>query len=66
MNSGSSNGTMISTMIKNGQIVPSKVTIDLLENAMKKSGKERFLIDGFPRNEENNSSWVVQVLEKSF
>lgn len=55
--SGSPDGEMISNMIKNGQIVPSSVTINLLDKAMKASGKSHFLIDGFPRNAENNDSW---------
>lgn len=43
---------MIADYIKNGQIVPQEVTIQLLENAMKENidkGQRRFLIDGFPR-----------------
>jgi len=51
----------VSTMIKNGQIVPSYVTVALLQQAMKKSSNSRFLIDGFPRNAENNSSWEKAV-----
>lgn len=62
MNSGSKHGEMISTMIKNGQIVPSSVTVGLLDKAMKESGKTKFLIDGFPRNDENNSSWEKEVI----
>jgi UMP-CMP kinase len=57
MKSGSANGEMISTMIKNGQIVPSYVTVALLQQAMKNSKNTKFLIDGFPRNAENNASW---------
>jgi len=59
--SGSEHGQMISDMIKNGQIVPSEVTVGLLDKAMKKSGKHKFLIDGFPRNDENNSSWQKKM-----
>jgi len=65
MNSGSQHGTMIADMIKNGQIVPSHVTVGLLEKAMKESGKQKFLIDGFPRNEENNSSWQKEMNQKA-
>jgi len=61
MNSGSKHGDMIATMIKNGQIVPSEVTVNLLAKAMKDSGKSHFLIDGFPRNEENNSAWEREM-----
>jgi len=64
MNSGSKHGEMIQTMIKNGEIVPSEVTVGLLWKAMQNSEKKRFLIDGFPRNEENNSSWENQMSEK--
>ena len=38
-----------------------QVTISLLEQAMTKSGHRRFLIDGFPRNEENRASFEKQV-----
>ncbi|USW57932.1 Putative adenylate kinase/UMP-CMP kinase, P-loop containing nucleoside triphosphate hydrolase [Septoria linicola] len=51
--SGSEFGDMIKTYIKEGQIVPQEVTIQLLENAMKETisttGNKKFLIDGFPR-----------------
>jgi UMP-CMP kinase len=59
MKSGSEDGNMVAEMIKNGQIVPSVVTVRLLLDAMKASGKERFLIDGFPRNKENRDAWEV-------
>lgn len=55
--SGSENGTMIQNMIKEGKIVPSEVTIKLLEKAMLESGNDKFLIDGFPRNEENRAAF---------
>lgn len=34
-----------------------KVTIMLLKRAMETSGCTRFLIDGFPRNQDNNDEW---------
>jgi UMP-CMP kinase len=47
---GSEFGEMIKSYIKEGTIVPLEVTIQLLENAMKKSmeggNKGMFLIDG--------------------
>lgn len=55
--SGSDNGTMIQNMIKEGKIVPAEVTIRLLQKAIQESGHEKFLIDGFPRNEENRASF---------
>uniref|UniRef100_A0A5B6ZVS4 adenylate kinase n=1 Tax=Davidia involucrata TaxID=16924 RepID=A0A5B6ZVS4_DAVIN len=48
--SGSENGTMIQNMINEGKIVPSEVTVKLLQRAMQESSNEKFLIDGFPRN----------------
>lgn len=65
--SGSENGTMIQDMIKEGKIVPSEVTIKLLENAMLKNGNDKFLIDGFPRNEENRAAFEeVTKIEPEF
>ncbi|KAL2319366.1 hypothetical protein Fmac_028335 [Flemingia macrophylla] len=65
--SGSENGTMIQNMIKEGKIVPSEVTITLLQRAMEKSGKNKFLIDGFPRNEENRAAFEkVTGIEPAF
>ncbi|CAN6451319.1 unnamed protein product [Victoria cruziana] len=48
---------MIQNMIKEGKIVPSEVTIKLLARAMKEDKNDKFLIDGFPRNEENRSAF---------
>ena len=53
--------TMIQDMIKEGKIVPSEVTIKLLQKAMERSGNDKFLIDGFPRNEENRAAFEEVV-----
>ncbi|ONI22204.1 hypothetical protein PRUPE_2G114000 [Prunus persica] len=59
--------TMISNMIKEGKIVPSEVTIKLLQRAMLEGGNDKFLIDGFPRNEENRAAFEdVTKIEPSF
>jgi UMP-CMP kinase len=47
---------MIENIIKEGKIVPSEVTIKLLQEAMIKNENDKFLIDGFPRNEENRAA----------
>ncbi|KAJ6827020.1 putative UMP-CMP kinase 3 isoform X1 [Iris pallida] len=62
--SGSENGAMIQNMIKEGKIVPSEVTIKLLQRAMLESDNDKFLIDGFPRNEENRAAFerVTKIL----
>ncbi|KAL8542574.1 hypothetical protein ACS0TY_003451 [Phlomoides rotata] len=66
-NSGSENGKMIENMIKEGKIVPSEVTIKLLQRAMEESGNDKFLIDGFPRNEENRAAFEsVTGIEPEF
>lgn len=44
---------MIDEFKKEGKIVPSEVTVELLQKAMQQSPNQKFLIDGFPRNEEN-------------
>ncbi|XP_059313083.1 UMP-CMP kinase 3-like isoform X1 [Lycium ferocissimum] len=65
--SGSENGTMISNMIKEGKIVPSEVTIKLLQRAIQENGNDKFLIDGFPRNEENRAAFeAVTGIEPEF
>ncbi|XP_021729544.1 UMP-CMP kinase 3-like isoform X2 [Chenopodium quinoa] len=65
--SGSENGTMIQSMIKEGKIVPSEVTVKLLQLAMQESGNDKFLIDGFPRNEENRETFEsVTGIEPEF
>ncbi|XP_034664265.1 UMP-CMP kinase [Drosophila subobscura] len=61
---GSEFGTLIEDYIRNGKIVPVDVTCSLLENAMKNSGKSLFLIDGFPRNQDNLDGWNRQMSEK--
>eukprot|EP01133_Synstelium_polycarpum_P012233 gene12233-14327_t len=61
--SGSSNGDMIATMIKNGEIVPSIVTVNLLKKEIMADPSKKYLVDGFPRNVENNSSWEGNMTE---
>ena len=52
---------MIQNMIKEGKIVPSEVTIKLLQKAIQENGNDKFLIDGFPRNEENRAAFEKVV-----
>lgn len=53
-------------MIKEGQIVPVKITLTLLQQAMVKSGRDLFLIDGFPRNFDNLQGWKEEMHEDEF
>jgi len=57
--SGSANGNLINNIILEGKIVPVQITINLIKAAMKKNGwaSKKFLIDGFPRNSENQTGW---------
>lgn len=67
---------MIETHIRNGTIVPVEVTCSLLEKAMKKHvalrsasgdtafGSGKFLIDGFPRNQDNFDGWQKVMADK--
>ncbi|XP_043941765.1 UMP-CMP kinase [Protopterus annectens] len=63
---GSEYGEMIDTYIRNGNIVPVEITICLLEKSMKETmasdpHKYKFLIDGFPRNEDNLLGWQKKM-----
>lgn len=75
---GSEFGSLIDEHIRNGTIVPVKITCSLLENAMLEHMKllaenaggdndiptGNFLIDGFPRNQDNLDGWKSQVDHK--
>ncbi|KAK5720237.1 bifunctional uridylate/adenylate kinase [Elasticomyces elasticus] len=67
---GSEFGDMIKTYIKEGQIVPMEVTIQLLENAMthaiEKENKRKFLIDGFPRKMDQAIAFEEKVVPSKF
>ncbi|KAG0605816.1 hypothetical protein M758_9G089800 [Ceratodon purpureus] len=56
-NSGTETGEMIKGMIKEGKLVPSELTAKLILKAISKSSNNKFLIDGFPRNDENRVVW---------
>jgi UMP-CMP kinase len=57
---------MIDSIIKEGKIVPSEITVKLLQEAMIKSENDKFLIDGFPRNEENRDAFENVVSSLCF
>lgn len=59
--SGSELADMINTYIKEGKIVPAEVTVRLLRNAMERSGSDRFLVDGFPRDMDNLDCWRKEM-----
>ena len=55
---GTSEGELIKSYIDKGHIVPVEITVRLLLNAIRDSPRSRFLIDGFPRNENNLDGWL--------
>ncbi|XP_049812508.1 UMP-CMP kinase 1 isoform X1 [Schistocerca nitens] len=61
---GSQYGELIETHIRNGTIVPVAITCKLLENAMVESSSNKFLIDGFPRNQENLDGWTANMADR--
>ncbi|WKA05715.1 hypothetical protein VitviT2T_023663 [Vitis vinifera] len=64
---GSENGKMIQDYKKEGKIVPSEVTVKLLQQAMQGSTNNKFLIDGFPCNEENRTAFEnIMKVEPDF
>lgn len=62
---GSQHGQIIDEYLENGKIVPVDVTCSLLENAInlnkEANGIHKFLIDGFPINQENLDGWNIRM-----
>ena len=50
--------------MQEGKLVPSELIVNLLLKAMLQSGNDKFLVDGFPRNEENRQAYesIVSML----
>ncbi|XP_071734314.1 UMP-CMP kinase [Rutidosis leptorrhynchoides] len=57
ISSSSEYGEMILETITKGKIVSSEVTVKLLKRTIESSETDRFLIDGFPRSEENRVAY---------
>lgn len=63
-NPNSPDGQLIETYITEGKIVPVAITVKLLWVAMQQhmtQGRCNFLIDGFPRNQDNLDGWNAQL-----
>lgn len=58
-------GDQINARIAAGQLVPAEITVGCLEKAMKQAFQDnrctKFLIDGFPRNQDNVTVWEEQM-----
>ncbi|KAL4476461.1 hypothetical protein ABPG74_010194 [Tetrahymena malaccensis] len=62
---GSQYSKLISDIIKEGKIVPDFITCNLLVDSILNEQKtNKFLIDGYPRNEENLKGWLNATKEK--
>lgn len=55
--SNTEQGMMIKNLMHEGNLVPSEIIVKLLLRAMLQSGSDRFLVDGFPRNDENRQAY---------
>jgi UMP-CMP kinase family protein len=65
---GSEHGALIESYIKEGKIVPVAITVGLLWKEIEKNmlnGKMHFLVDGFPRNDDNLRGWNEVVGKKA-
>lgn len=62
---GGSLGEQINAKIAAGQLVPASITVGCLEKGMlqayERDGCTKFLIDGFPRNQDNVTVWEQQM-----
>lgn len=58
-------GELIEHHMKEGTIVPAEITCSLLRQAMEETGRQNFLIDGYPRNEDNLVAWQKVMGEAS-
>ncbi len=55
----SDQGKYIESIIKEGKIVPVKITCGLIKQKMEENGKDKlYLIDGYPRNKDNIDGWM--------
>ena len=56
---GTEDGKLIKSIMSQGKYVPVKITCNLIKKAMNNYSKDKiFLIDGYPRNQENIDGWM--------
>lgn len=51
----------LNALMKEGKLVSSDLVVELLKKAVEKGGKQRYLFDGFPRNQENWDQFRSQI-----
>ena len=58
----------LNKVMSEGKLVSSDLLVELLKKAMKERGweKKKFLLDGFPRNQENIDEWNKQIGKEAF
>lgn len=61
----SKHADLINSYIKEGKIVPVEITVQLILAAMDKTPGKKFLIDGFPRNEDNKTGWYKEAGDRA-
>lgn len=61
MSCNSESSAMIQKLMNEGRIVPSAVTVKLLQKAIESGENDKFLIDGFPRSEENRIAFEQTI-----
>jgi UMP-CMP kinase len=59
--SGSKDGLLIDSYLKEGRIVPVSFSLNLLQKEICNRNYQRYLIDGFPRNNDNLSGWMLKM-----
>ncbi|GBG31774.1 Adenylate kinase [Hondaea fermentalgiana] len=64
-NPDSKDGALIEAYIKEGKIVPIEITVKLLLSAMAADTAPCYLIDGFPRNQDNLEGWIRETSGRS-
>merc|ERR1712007_83325 len=56
---GSEKGELIESCLKEGRLIPSEITVGLIEEEMRRQGWDgKYLVDGFPRSVGNYDAWT--------
>lgn len=63
---GARNASMIERHMASGSLVPVEVTLQLIKDAMRASGSSKFLLDGYPRAQDQADAFEAQISKCSF
>ena len=64
--SGKPEAAAVKQMMVDGKIVPYEITLSLLQRVMEQSGRQRFLIDGFPRALDQAFAFEKKICQCAF